>query len=371
MKQIFMFLAAVLLTVSTYGQVGIGTTNPDASAALEITSSTKGVLIPRMTEAQRDAIPSVATGLMIYQTDGTVGFYYYNGSSWTNVGITGAQASAITANTAKVGYTDALVSANEDVVANTEKVGITPAQTSAITANTAKVGITTSQASAITANTAKVGYTDALVSANEDVVANTEKVGITPAQTSAITANTAKVGITTAQASEITANTAKIGVTTYAIGDSYGGGIVFYVYDGGRHGLIAATADQGRDIRWYGGSNTNTRAKANGIGAGLKNTTLIIANQGSVDGNDFAATLCNEYSVTVDGVTYGDWYLPSRNELALLVRQPDVVGGFDGDAYWSSVENNTNTAWRVYPTSGSQIASSKSGLFNVRAIRAF
>ncbi|MDC0087041.1 DUF1566 domain-containing protein, partial [Polaribacter sp.] len=167
------------------------------------------------------------------------------------------------------------------------------------------------------------------------------------------------------------ANTAKIGVTTYAIGDSYGSGIVFYVYDGGRHGLIAATADQGRDIRWYGGSNTNTRAKANGIGAGLKNTTLIIANQGSVDGNDFAATLCNEYSVTVDGVTYGDWYLPSRNELALLVRQPDVVGGFDGDAYWSSVENNTNTAWRVYPTSGSQIASSKSGLFNVRAIRAF
>ena len=419
MKQIFMFLAAVLLTVSTYGQVGIGTTNPDASAALEITSSTKGVLIPRMTEAQRDAIPSVATGLMIYQTDGTVGFYYYNGSSWTNVGITGAQASAITANTAKVGYTDALVSANEDVVANTAKVGITEAQASAITtntakvgitsaeasaivqntakvgitesqasaitANTAKVGITTSQASAITANTAKVGFTTSQASAitantakvgiteaqASAITANTAKVGITTSQASAITANTAKVGITTAQASEITANTAKIGVTTYAIGDSYGGGIVFYVYDGGRHGLIAATADQGRDIRWYGGSNTNTRAKANGIGAGLKNTTLIIANQGSVDGNDFAATLCNEYSVTVDGVTYGDWYLPSRNELALLVRQPDVVGGFDGDAYWSSVENNTNTAWRVYPTSGSQIASSKSGLFNVRAIRAF
>ncbi|MDA9348803.1 hypothetical protein N9R21_03440 [Polaribacter sp.] len=385
MKQIFMFLAAVLLTVSTYGQVGIGTTNPDASAALEITSSTKGVLIPRMTEAQRDAIPSVATGLMIYQTDGTVGFYYYNGSSWTNVGITGAQASAITANTAKVGYTDALVSANEDVVANTAKVGITEAQASAITTNTAKVGITSaeasaivqntakvgiteSQASAITANTAKVGITTSQASA---ITANTAKVGITTSQASAITANTAKVGITTAQASEITANTAKIGVTTYAIGDSYGSGIVFYVYDGGRHGLIAATADQGRDIRWYGGSNTNTRAKANGIGAGLKNTTLIIANQGSVDGNDFAATLCNEYSVTVDGVTYGDWYLPSRNELALLVRQPDVVGGFDGDAYWSSVENNTNTAWRVYPTSGSQIASSKSGLFNVRAIRAF
>ena len=82
MKQIFTFLAAVLLTATTYAQVGIGTTTPDASSALDITSTTKGLLIPRMTETQRDAISSPATGLMIYQTDGTVGFYYYNGSSW-------------------------------------------------------------------------------------------------------------------------------------------------------------------------------------------------------------------------------------------------------------------------------------------------
>jgi len=82
MKQFFTLLAAVLLTASTYAQVGVGTTTPDASSALDITSTTKGLLIPRMTETQRDAISSPATGLMIYQTDGTVGFYYYNGSSW-------------------------------------------------------------------------------------------------------------------------------------------------------------------------------------------------------------------------------------------------------------------------------------------------
>ena len=57
-------------------------------AALDITSTTRGLLIPRMTETQRDAISSPATGLMIYQTDGTVGFYYYNGSSWAEVGAT-------------------------------------------------------------------------------------------------------------------------------------------------------------------------------------------------------------------------------------------------------------------------------------------
>ena len=82
MKQFFTLLAAVLLTAITSAQVGVGTTTPDASSALDITSTTKGLLIPRMTETQRDAISSPATGLMIYQTDGTAGFYYYNGSSW-------------------------------------------------------------------------------------------------------------------------------------------------------------------------------------------------------------------------------------------------------------------------------------------------
>jgi hypothetical protein len=241
MKQLFTFLAAVVLTATTYAQVGVGTTTPDTSSALDITSTTKGLLIPRMTALQRDAISPAATGLMIYQTGSTPGFYYYNGSSW-----------------AKVNYTDALVSANADVAANT----------------------------------AKVGYTEELVSANTDVAANT----------------------------------AKVGVTTHAIGDSFGGGIVFFVYDGGQHGLIAATADQSAGIRWYGGSYTNTRARADGIGAGLKNTAIIIANQGPVDGNAFAATVCNEYSVTVDGVTYGDWYLPSKHELYLLYEERATTG---------------------------------------------
>jgi len=82
MKQFFTLLAAVLLTATTYAQIGINNENPDASAALDITSTTGGLLPPRMTTTQRDAISPAATGLMIYQTDGTVGFYYYNGSSW-------------------------------------------------------------------------------------------------------------------------------------------------------------------------------------------------------------------------------------------------------------------------------------------------
>ena len=88
MKQFLTLLAVVLLTATTYAQVGINNENPDASAALDITSTTGGLLVPRMTETQRDAIIPAATGLMIYQTDGTVGFYYYNGSSWAEVAAT-------------------------------------------------------------------------------------------------------------------------------------------------------------------------------------------------------------------------------------------------------------------------------------------
>ena len=83
MKQITTILA-ILVGFTMSAQVGIGTTTPDASAALDITSTTEGLLMPRMTEAQRIAISTAATGLMVYQTDGTEGFYYYNGSSWTN-----------------------------------------------------------------------------------------------------------------------------------------------------------------------------------------------------------------------------------------------------------------------------------------------
>ena len=68
MKQIFTLLAAVLLTATTYAQVGVGTATPDASAALDITSTTKGLLPPRMTTDERDLITSAAKGLIVFNT---------------------------------------------------------------------------------------------------------------------------------------------------------------------------------------------------------------------------------------------------------------------------------------------------------------
>lgn len=62
--------------------VGGGTSAPAASAQVDLVSTTKGFLPPRMTKTQRDAIASPATGLMIYQTDNTPGLRVYNGTNW-------------------------------------------------------------------------------------------------------------------------------------------------------------------------------------------------------------------------------------------------------------------------------------------------
>src|SRR6187455_2857319 len=64
------------------GSAGIGTTTPNASSLFEIRSTTQGMLIPRMTVLQRNAIVSPATGLLIYQTNSAPGFYYYTGTAW-------------------------------------------------------------------------------------------------------------------------------------------------------------------------------------------------------------------------------------------------------------------------------------------------
>jgi hypothetical protein len=69
MKNKIAFLILFFSTVVAYGQVGIGTENPVASAALEIVATDRGLLIPRLTKEQRDAILSPAEGLLLYQVD--------------------------------------------------------------------------------------------------------------------------------------------------------------------------------------------------------------------------------------------------------------------------------------------------------------
>lgn len=247
MKQAKHLLLAFLLlvTVSVQAQLGIGTPTPNASAQLDVSSTTKGLLPPRMTSEQRDLIASPATGLAIYNTTINA-FQCYNGTAWYS--------------------------------------------------------------------------------------------------------------------------------TVHYIGESYGGGIVFYVYDNGQHGLIAGTADQSTGIQWYNGTFRYTGTTGDGLNAGAMNTALIVATQiaDNQTGN-FAAKVCADYSVTVSGITYGDWYLPSKYELNLLFLQKNIVGGFFNRAYWSSSENDgTNVWYQYFGLSGNLGNTSKDYPGNrVRAVRAF
>ncbi len=82
MKNLFC-IVFLFIGLSMHAQVAVTTDGsaPDNSAMLDIKSTDKGVLIPRMTQVQRDAIASPAAGLMIYQTDNSPGLYCNSGTS--------------------------------------------------------------------------------------------------------------------------------------------------------------------------------------------------------------------------------------------------------------------------------------------------
>ena len=91
MKRFVLILVFLTYFSTLKAQTGIGTTTPNASAKLEVAATDKGFLLPRMTAAQRELISSPANGLLVYQTDGVVGFYVNTGIPatpvWTRVNM--------------------------------------------------------------------------------------------------------------------------------------------------------------------------------------------------------------------------------------------------------------------------------------------
>lgn len=149
-----------------------------------------------------------------------------------------------------------------------------------------------------------------------------------------------------------------------AVGQAYGGGIIFYLDTGGTSGLIAAPFDQGTDVPWFNGSILVTHATGTGLGAGSTNTAAIIATQGS---GNYAANLCDQLELN----GFSDWFLPSKDELQALFLQKNVVGGFDDGFYWSSTEHGEGSAWEQVFNTGTQYFTNKNFHIHVRAIRAF
>ncbi|MAW96340.1 MAG: hypothetical protein CMF36_08850 [Leeuwenhoekiella sp.] len=80
----YLLLPVLFCVIPAFAQVGIGTTNPDPSAILEMQSDDQGILTPRMTSSQRLAIANPADGLLVYDTDES-SFYFYETSAWSKL----------------------------------------------------------------------------------------------------------------------------------------------------------------------------------------------------------------------------------------------------------------------------------------------
>ena len=173
------------------------------------------------------------------------------------------------------------------------------------------------------------------------------------------------------------------GSTSYSVGDFAQGGIVFWVDESGQHGLVCAKVDLSTGVRWYAGTYGVTRATGDGPFSGELNTSIIISSQVSIgdDGNNYAAQICNNLQITVGGKTYGNWYLPSKEELNLMNQNKATIdatatsnGGssFANDYYWSSTEYSNHDAWlQHFGSFGNQSFDFKGNPSRVRAVRAF
>lgn len=86
-KKLFLLAATILFFAEiNFAQVGIGTATPNASSKLDITSTNSGLLIPRMTTAQRTAIALPATGLLVFDND-VNSFWFYDGTVWKSLSV--------------------------------------------------------------------------------------------------------------------------------------------------------------------------------------------------------------------------------------------------------------------------------------------
>ncbi len=163
------------------------------------------------------------------------------------------------------------------------------------------------------------------------------------------------------------------GSSPYEIGETGpAGGRVFYITDGGLHGLEAAPVDL--PIRVWGCEGKAIKTAAGlAIGTGSANTKAVIT---ACDQADGVAKQADNYYFN----GYEDWYLPSKDELTELYNNigPNAtapltnIGNFsDTTYYWSSSEIGPNHAWTLFFGNGAETFGPKMTPSNARAIRAF
>lgn len=152
-----------------------------------------------------------------------------------------------------------------------------------------------------------------------------------------------------------------------AIGEYYGGGLVFYVGANGSWGLVCSLTDQSENATW-GCSGTQIGATSTAIGFGTENTLLIVS---ACNDANSAARICDD--LVLNG--FDDWYLPSNEEMALVYSNLKMngLGNFATARYWTSTEFNGSLAYDCLFYTGeiNTFSGSKTNQKHVRAVRTF
>ena len=368
MKKLFILFAIFTTFATTAQSVGINADGgtPNASAILDVSSTTKGFLPPRMTYTERNTISSPAAGLVVWcsncETNGEL--QLYNGTTWTN--MIGGAANGI------FPKLSAIIPTNIGATTATSGGNVTDNGGSYITAR----GVCWSTSPYPTISNDKTTE-NGFFGTGSFTASITGLVRGTTYYLRAYATNNEGTGYS-AQVIFSTSNP--------QIGQAYLGGILAYIlapgdpgYDANVfHGLIAAPSDQVCAASRAGCPYPAEISGASGtaIGTGNQNTIEIINSCGQAD---IPARLCAD--LVVGG--YSDWYLPSKDELDKLFINRLAIGGFNTSGmsggsgwYWSSSIIQNYDAWGKYFVSGSNQGQSYNYVSmyapnSVRAIRSF